>query len=400
MDTFAQGIQILKPPSTFPDEYLADPALPPELSRDIRIALIDDGADFMHRAIKQILENGRSFDSVYDELEGPGVPSPFHGSTTGHGTLMTYMIGRVCPKVKIFVCKLDVIPGHGGTNSKASFTAKSAADVSTWTLSSSLVSGTNLAHTQAVEFAVKRGFDIISMSWTIQKSSDQDNDNTADIARLEKAIKSAVDQKKLVFCSAPDIGTASREMLESYYPFSCPGVSDSIFKIGAAKADGSIYGWSGELRNVDFILPGHKVDFKEGDKVDEKDDTPRTGSSVATALAAGLAALIIHCVRLGAIYNFHNGKGNDASVVNKSSVVAIKQFAAMREAFLKISSFGGDKDKDRRIEVESFFDGPGKVLNAVYEKDDARRKWEQITEISRDLISSKAVAKAVPVARY
>ncbi|KAK4163264.1 hypothetical protein QBC43DRAFT_319804 [Cladorrhinum sp. PSN259] len=375
MDTFAQGIQMLKAPSGFPDGYLTHDSLPPELSKEVRVALIDDGADFMHRAIKNILDNGRSFDSGFEDFDGIGGPGPFHGSTTGHGTLMAYMIGRVCPKVKIFVCKLDVVRD----GPKASFTAKSAAD--------------------AVEFAVKRGFDIISMSWTVQKSNDEENDNTEDIKRLETAIKSAVDQKRLVFCSAPDIGSTNREVLDTYYPFSCPGVSDSIFKIGAAKADGSMHSWVGAPSSVDFILPGHNVEIREEDKIHEHDDIPKTGSSVATALAAGLAALIIHCVRLGAIYNFYNGKGNDSTVVNKSSVVAIKQFAAMREAFLKISS-SGDKDKDRRIEVESFFDGPGKVLNAVYEKGDAKQKWTQITDISRDLISSKAVAKAVATQRH
>lgn len=135
MDAFAQGIQMLKAPGGFPDGYLTHGSLPPELSKEVRVALIDDGADFMHRAIKNILDNGRSFDSGFDDFDGIGGPGPFHGSTTGHGTLMAYMIGRVCPKVKIFVCKLDVLRD----GPKASFTAKSAADVSAHDTGSSMV---------------------------------------------------------------------------------------------------------------------------------------------------------------------------------------------------------------------------------------------------------------------
>ena len=129
MDTFADGISRLNstPPPGLQENFLTDERLPPELRKDVKVALLDDGANFMHRAIASQLENGRSFDSSYGDQDLSGAPGPFHGSTTGHGTCMAYMIGRVCPPVKIFVCKMYVIR-HGGQ--KAKFTAKSAADVS------------------------------------------------------------------------------------------------------------------------------------------------------------------------------------------------------------------------------------------------------------------------------
>lgn len=109
---------------------MTDENLPAELQKDVKVALLDDGANFMHKAIKGQLENGRSFDSGSENPDLSGnTPGPFHGSTTGHGTYMAYMIGRVCPSVKIFVCKMNVIRQDGGA--KARFTAKSAADVST-----------------------------------------------------------------------------------------------------------------------------------------------------------------------------------------------------------------------------------------------------------------------------
>lgn len=223
------------------------------------------------------------------------------------------------------------------------------------------------------------------MSWTIQRNVEEEKNNTADIARLEDALKAAVDKKKLVFCSAPDIGEASRELLSHYYPFGCAGVSSSIFRIGAAKADGSIYGWAGNPDMVDFILPGHNVEVREEDRVDEEQDTPKTGSSVATALAAGLAALVIHCVRLGAVYNWCNDNAGDPNAVNKDTLVAIKEWDAMKAAFGRISN----NDKDCRVEVDNFFREAGLVLGKAYSRDDAKIKWDKVTQLARDLVSSQ-----------
>jgi hypothetical protein len=63
------------------------------------------------------MESGRGF----------GASEPFHRSSTGHGTWMAYMMSRICPNVKLFVCKLDVLRHESGR--KANFTARSAADV-------------------------------------------------------------------------------------------------------------------------------------------------------------------------------------------------------------------------------------------------------------------------------
>ncbi|KAK0720171.1 hypothetical protein B0H67DRAFT_178559 [Lasiosphaeris hirsuta] len=369
MDTFADGISRLGPPPGFPSDYLKHESLPEELRRDVKVALLDDGANFMHRAIAGQLQNGRSFDSGYENPDLSGAPGPFHGSTTGHGTYMAYMIGRVCPPVKIFVCKMNVIRQEGGE--KARFTARSAAD--------------------AVEFAVNRKFDIISMSWTVQRIEDDRENNTADINRLEAALERAVKAKILIFCSAPDIGVASNQVLGLYYPFGLPTISESIFKIGAAKADGSMYGLAGNQSSVDFILPGHNVELREGDKIQEEDDIPKTGSSIATALAAGLAALIISCVRLGAIYNWHRKRSADSNAVSVDSLRAVKQFAAMKEALVRVSA--GYTEKDRRLEVEGFFRDPSKLLDmdSVYSTE---QKWEKITQLARDLVSSSTQARA------
>ncbi len=128
MDTFAgSSIARLEHPSEYGPTFLTHENLPLELRKDVTVALLDDGANFMHKAIASRLENGRSFDSSCEDADTANAPNPFHGSTTGHGTYIAYMIGQVCPHVKIFVFKMNVIR-HGGGD-KDIFTAKSAADV-------------------------------------------------------------------------------------------------------------------------------------------------------------------------------------------------------------------------------------------------------------------------------
>ncbi|CAD6442393.1 bb52b886-4da0-4df4-8be6-03664f8edd25 [Sclerotinia trifoliorum] len=346
MDSFVKAICKLKPPQEEKldqgQNYLKDSKLPQALRKDVQVALIDDGADFMHKAIGDKLNGGRSFGT------GKGVAA-FHGSTTGHGTYMAYMIGRICPRVEIYVCKLNVIRGGDGS---ASFTAESAAD--------------------AVEFAVTRGFDIISISWTVQKG-----DNEKHINRLSSAIKKATQKNILVFCSAPDIGRATPDKLSTYYPFGDSDNENRIFRIGAAKADGSAYSWLGNVELVDCILPGDNVKLLSDDSIKEEDDIPKTGSSVATALAAGLAGLIIHCVRLAAIRHWHQNKSHDADGIDEESLKDIKNINAMKRAFKKI---GTGNAGDKRLEVETFFKHRAEAL----QKDS--NDWDQIIEVARNLL--------------
>lgn len=126
MDTFADAIKDLPEPHTFLGD-LAKRPLPGELTKDVTVALIDDGVDYMHPVIRKNLLPGKSFDSGLGSHDALGAPEPYHESTTGHGTFMAYMIRRVCPAVKIFVYKIDALKRE---NQSTTFNAKSAADVS------------------------------------------------------------------------------------------------------------------------------------------------------------------------------------------------------------------------------------------------------------------------------
>ena len=220
------------------------------------------------------------------------------------------------------------------------------------------------------------------MSWTIFNDPKHHN---ADLARLETALDGAFRKNILVFCSAPDIGALGSADLSRYCPFGCSSLSGKIFKIGAAKADGTMYPWAGDSGSVNFILPGHNVEYREDDKTNEVDENiPKTGSSVATALAAGLAALIIHCVRLGAIYNHHStasGKGNDTNAVTEDSITTIKTFEGMRKVLNSMIS--GHSKENRRLDVQQIFKEPGELINDDRLSKEA--KWKEISKLARDL---------------
>ncbi|KAL3473293.1 hypothetical protein BJX99DRAFT_261482 [Aspergillus californicus] len=112
--------------------------------------------------------------------------------------------------------------------------------------------------------------------------------NSQDTKYFQTAIAEAVRQEKILFCALRE----SEEALiaEDFYPVGL----EQVFKIGSATRTGnqdSIH--SGDGKSVQFILSGLEVRLENEGEI-------RTlgGSSVATALAARLAALVLFCADL------------------------------------------------------------------------------------------------------
>jgi hypothetical protein len=134
MDAFATrlaSIQAKSPPG-YSGDFLKDDTIKMILKKDVTIALIDDGVDFVNPLISESLKPGKCFPhGLSEDYDVVGAPDPpFHESTTGHGTNMAYQIRRICPAAKIIPCKVHMLRHE--PPSKANFTAKSAADVSTY----------------------------------------------------------------------------------------------------------------------------------------------------------------------------------------------------------------------------------------------------------------------------
>jgi len=206
------------------------------------------------------------------------------------------------------------------------------------------------------------------MSWTIEQT-ETNNDAIKD---LEQAVKLAESKRILMFCASPDQG--------AFHNRSYPAASDTkrIFKIGAAEANGSTFKWINDGSAVDFIFPGPQavMELPGNLNAEEPRFTPLSGSSVATALASGLAALILYCVQAGAI---HRDREKPAADLNDYR--ALKAHDRMLIAFQQI---GTSKESDSKyIMVWNRFLKP--IRKA--EKEPTRETWmDLVSELSEELM--------------
>ncbi|KAI6366354.1 hypothetical protein MCOR25_005169 [Pyricularia grisea] len=290
------------------------------MKHDIKVALIDDGVDIGDPRISECFAEGYS----YDERDGDGADRvhPFYRSSGGHGTAMASLICKICPKVRLWVFRLRerIVDGN------RQLTAKSAAE--------------------AVRRAIDNSVDVISMSWTIEKTES----NKSDVGELERAIEDAAKSDILMFCSASDQGMRR----DNTYPYRCP--TKKIFRIGAAKATGAADEYVGDPNAVDFLFPGHKVveeDSGDSNEAKQRRALPRdlTGSSAATALASGLAALILYCVQVGCVLK---APGNNPEEADYANFEALKSHERMKTALERI---GTTKESNNKfIEVWNRFE--------------------------------------------
>ncbi|KAI0888606.1 uncharacterized protein GGS22DRAFT_61008 [Annulohypoxylon maeteangense] len=322
-----------------------DKSIPMELRGDVKIALIDDGVELTDRMLTGCIYDGWSCNMDYEGNDYYGIKRSYGNSTTQHGTLMASMIRRVCPRAKIFVFRLEVTSDEG---KRAHFTAKSAAE--------------------AVEKAANGDFDIISMSWTVKI----DSKNKRDTDRLSESLGKAGKKGKLMFCAVPDSGDKAAEEIKQFLPVGCVVAGTKIFKIGASKADGSTWFMSG-LTNTEFSLPGHEVDKHTSSQIRLEKEDLKTGSSISTSLAAGLAALILTCLRIGAISRYKRDK-KDFEII-KPWVTKFRGTDAMKDIFTKMASQG---ESNKYIHVWSTFGSASETLKKL--DFDIKEKKEQLED--------------------
>ncbi|KAF9772114.1 hypothetical protein IL306_010198 [Fusarium sp. DS 682] len=252
------------------------------LQEPVVVALIDDGVDSCDPAFKQRVIEGVTFD-YHDNSVGQ-----YYISGRGHGTEMARMICKVCPMACIYSIRLKThtSPEKG----HSTIDPASAALVSL--LPCSLLCPINLS--QAIEAALERNATIISMSWTIPKPKEGSTERKL----LDDVLERACKPKVLMFCSSSDQIDHTDHYPSAFKPH-------CFFRIGAAHDDGSAYGHAGQ--DNDFIFPGVNVNTSAGRSLplylaDKTSSTKEsTGSSIATALAAGLAAMITHGFKASAL---------------------------------------------------------------------------------------------------
>ncbi|KAJ3940924.1 uncharacterized protein N0V96_008798 [Colletotrichum fioriniae] len=170
-------------------------------------------------------------------------------------------------------------------------------------------------------FLEEQDVDIISMSWTIRNGNNKIPEATLmELRNVVSACEGTGSQRRripIMFCAASDDGIQGRSQHGNREEFPREINNVKVLCIGVADPHGQVWPEVTDQNGLNYLFPGVDIkdvfedDSRDSDTISEALDSQisdlvtrneRTGSSVATALAAGLAALIIHCTKLGHYY--------------------------------------------------------------------------------------------------
>lgn len=164
------------------------------------------------------------------------------------------------------------------------------------------------------------------LSWTLKTF------NYVERVELEQAVAEAKSRNILMFCSANDNGPLD----DDSYPYTA--AKDVAFRIGAANEWGIIDQNVATQGRIHFILPGTKVGMENASSA-KRSNEYRSGSSVATALAVGLAALILYCVQFQRARMLAEGQSENASKA-EDAFGKLQNHEVMRKVFTNIGVVG------------------------------------------------------------
>ncbi|KAK2041785.1 hypothetical protein LZ31DRAFT_501822 [Colletotrichum somersetense] len=314
----------------------------------VQVALIDDGADTTHAGLEGIKFRGQSFCHYWDGTRWR--VSPYWHSSSGHGTAMAMLIHHVCPSAIIHVIKLDTFE----SSSRLQIRPESAI--------------------QAIRYAIEQGVHIMCMSWTMKPPlKDSIRDEFED--EIIKAGKKGI----LMFCAASDQGKTA----DQTYPHS---IGTKSFRIGAAKATGATASNVGDADWLSYTFPGHEgtIESVYGTGIQKLEG--HSGSSVANALATGLAALIIECVRLGVFHTSQTGQLDPTVAIHKEDLSKIRKREQMDFA---LKSIGTNRNTGHKyIEVWQIFSRAAENLKHA---GDATSQLDVIAGLARHFLGKNVL---------
>ncbi|KAL2265880.1 hypothetical protein VTJ83DRAFT_6980 [Remersonia thermophila] len=221
----------------------------------VKVAIIDDGVDLEDLDTTDYIVGGWHADRKAPDHRHMNA---WYFSEEKHGTEMARLVQRVWPYTSLYIAKIET------RRRVFQSVAESAA--------------------AAIDKAIENGANVISMSWTLYAS--QLGDNNDGLSRLKKAIERAGERDIIMFCASEDIGFINNPYKRPYPATDCD--LRIMKRVGSAGA----YGERSDYVNpkeVDYLFPGEIA-------MSQKEIC--SGSSAATALAAGLTALILWCAAL------------------------------------------------------------------------------------------------------
>ncbi|KUI59785.1 Major intracellular serine protease [Cytospora mali] len=219
---------------------------PGDADNRIKVAIIDNGVDGIRASVKAMIAKGISY-----VAGGPYTPDqvetlPWWMVADPHGTHMASLVGQINQYCRLYIARV----GKGRTDILIENAVK------------------------AINWALDQEVDIISISWVKYK----------DHPDLKQAIEKAYQNSKhkaLVFCSTADEGAYSGAVWPAEY--------QEVLRVSATDKYGHLTPRATGLQDVDIQIPGENIEADGPTYMSIKEKTV-SGSSVATALAAGVAS--------------------------------------------------------------------------------------------------------------
>lgn len=201
------------------------------------------------------------------------------------------------------------------------------------------------------------------------------------INTLKKAIDAAKSRSILMFCSVSD---KIKLRITDSLPYA--QARDHIFRIGAAGPSGQRDGMTEDQPNISWFFPGNQV-AEAGNPRAAKILEFHSASSVSTALAAGLASLVMYLPRLMQAYHEHTtGKDSDAALKFAAYANKLRVKENMKKAFDNIRDESHEDPKF--LPVWNLF---GRRADPLMESQtlgaNSRKPWAILEELVTDLCS-------------
>ena len=229
---------------------------------NIKVAIIDNGVDSTLPTLSKAVKAGVCLDEDF-----LGHQDPWWLASHPHGTQMANFIHQLDPFCHLYIAKV--------CDETTRVNPDKVADVST----AFFMEGYGVSNpSQAIDWAKEQKVDIISISITMPTSSQ----------RLQKAIEYAKSDDIVIFGSRGDQGNNQERVYPADYAEVISISSLTQFGKRAQSTES----------NASYFLQGENVRII-AEPCYLEPQRYASGSSVATALAAGVAALILACFKLG-----------------------------------------------------------------------------------------------------
>ena len=192
------------------------------------------------------------------------------------------------------------------------------------------------------------------MSWALDPESGT-NDKDA-VAKLRSSLEKAGKRETPMFCANPDNGLGYKEN-KTYPYYAHPGY---VFCIGAATSNGSRWRKIDPSdKSVHFYLPGVDLGIPaQASNGEIKHQPPSkwekySGSSLSCALAAGLAAMILHVAKISQVtddeWDWLRSREGMRKALERIEVTDDRWLPVRRVFAIKSLHTGNDEAKKRAL---------------------------------------------------